>query len=129
MARLGLPELGWPVTTTPVGVYVDAASQGRGLGTEMRAAVLHLAFEGLGALRAESGAWHDNAPALGVSRNLGYEENGDGWRIRGGRPDREVLLALTRERWERDRRDDIELVGLDPCLPFFGAVEAEWLVP
>ena len=111
------------------GSWLGRGHQGQGLGTEMRAAVLHLAFEGLGALRAESGAWHDNAPSLGVSRNLGYEENGDGWRIRGGRPDREVLLALTRERWERDRRDDIELVGLDPCLPFFGAVEAEWLVP
>lgn len=109
--------------------WLGRRHQGRGIGTEMRAAILHLAFAGLDALRAESGAWHDNGPSLGVSRKLGYRENGDRWRLRGGTRDREVLLALTRADWEKRRRDDIELVGLEPCLPFFGAVEAEWLVP
>jgi len=95
----------------------------------MRAAVLHLAFAGLGAVRAESGAWHDNAASLAVSRRLGYEESGDDRRLRGGAPDREVRLVLRRDRWEQHRRDDIELIGLEPCLPFFGAVEADWLLP
>ena len=111
------------------GSWLGRRHQGRGLGTEMRAAVLHLAFAGLGATRAESGAWHDNGPSLGVSRRLGYRENGDEWLLRGDEPDREVRLVLTRERWEPQRRDDIELDGLEPCLPFFGAVDAEWLVP
>ncbi len=115
--------------TVGSGSWLGRSHQGRGLGTEMRAAMLHLAFAGLGAARAESGAWHDNAASLGVSRRLGYQENGEEWLLRGDRPDREIRLVLARERWEQHRRDDIELVGLDPCLPFFGAVDAEWLVP
>jgi len=111
------------------GSWLGRAHQGRGLGTEMRAAVLHLAFAGLGAVRAESGAWHDNAASLGVSRRLGYQENGEDWPLRGEQPDREIRLLLTRERWEEHRRHDIEIQGLEPCLPFFGSVEAEWLLP
>jgi RimJ/RimL family protein N-acetyltransferase len=115
--------------TVGSGSWLGRAHQGRGIGSEMRAAMLHLAFAGLGAVRAESGAFHDNPASLSVSRKLGYQENGDEWRCRGDAADREVRLVLTRERWEQHRRDDIELIGLDPCLPFFGAVEAEWLVP
>lgn len=115
--------------TVRSGSWLGRAHQGLGLGTEMRAAVLHLAFSGLGAVRAESGAWHDNTASIGVSRKLGYEGNGIEWRLRGDQPDRELRLVLTRERWEQHRRDDIEVTGLGPCLPFFGAVDAEWLVP
>lgn len=115
--------------TVSSGSWLGLSYQGRGLGTEMRAAMLHLAFAGLGAVRAESGAWHDNAASLAVSRKLGYEENGDEWRRRGDAADREVRLVLTRERWEQHRRDDIEIEGLDPCLPYFGAAEADWLLP
>ena len=50
--------------------------QGQGLGTEMRAAVLHLAFAGLGAAEAVSGAFDDNAQSLRVSEKLGYEFDG-----------------------------------------------------
>ena len=116
------------VRTVGTGSWLGRAHQGQGLGTEMRAAVLQLAFSGLGAVRAESGAWQDNAASLAVSRKLGYERNGDHRRLRGDRPDHEVRLVLTRERWEEHRRDDIELVGLERCLPFFGAVEGEWLL-
>ncbi len=109
--------------------WLGRAYQGRGLGAEMRAAVLHLAFAGLGAVRAESGAWHDNAASLAVSRKLGYQENGDELRVRGEDPDREIRLVLAREAWEQHRRPDIDLVGLDPCLAYFGAVAGEWLLP
>jgi len=115
--------------TVETGSWLGRAHQGRGLGTEARAAALHLAFAGLGAERAESSAWHDNAASRAVSRKLGYEENGDEWRLRGDSADRIVRLVLTRQSWEQHRRDDIELVGLQACLSFFGAVEAEWLVP
>jgi len=115
--------------TVQTGSWLGRAHQGRGLGSEMRAAVLHLAFAGLGAVRAESGAWHDNVASLGVSRKLGYEENGDNRWLRGDVPEREVRLVLTRDGWERRRRTDIELVGLDPCLGFFGAIAADWLLP
>ena len=115
--------------TVGTGSWLGRCHQGQGLGTEMRQAVLHLAFAGLDAVRAESGAWHDNAASLAVSRKLGYAENGDELRVRADRADRQIRLVLTRERWEEHRRHDIELVGLEPCLPFFGAVEGEWLVP
>lgn len=115
--------------TISSGSWLGRGYQGRGLGTEMRAAMLHLGFAGLGAVRAESGAWHDNQASLGVSRKLGYTPNGDKVVLRGEVPDREIRLVLSRERWEQDRRHDIDLIGVAPCLPFFGAVDAEWLVP
>src|SRR5688572_1100784 len=59
------------------GSWLGMEFQGQGFGKEMRAAVLHFAFAGLDAQRCVSGAWHDNAPSLGVSRSLGYVENGD----------------------------------------------------
>ena len=49
----------------------------QGIGTHMRAAVLHLAFEGLGAEHALSAAYEEDNPAsLGVSRKLGYRDDG-----------------------------------------------------
>jgi RimJ/RimL family protein N-acetyltransferase len=96
---------------------------GRGIGKEMRSAVLHLAFAGLGAQRAESDAFVDNVESIGVSRSLGYEENGT---TMATRPSGGALLQrflMTRERWEQRRRDDIDIVGLDACLPVLGLDE------
>jgi len=104
------------------GSWLGRAYQGSGYGKEMRAAMLHLLFEGLGAERCESAAWEDNAPSLGVSRSLGYEENGDEWLLRRGQRDRQIGLVLTRERWEAHRPPyDIEIHGLEPCREMFGA--------
>jgi RimJ/RimL family protein N-acetyltransferase len=97
------------------GSWLGLAHQGQGIGKEMRAAILHLLFEGLGAERAISGAWHDNPASLGVSRALGYLPNGEEVRLRRDRPDRLVHLLLPREVWEQHRRDDIEIEGLDAC--------------
>jgi RimJ/RimL family protein N-acetyltransferase/predicted GNAT family acetyltransferase len=58
------------------GSWLGRRWQGRGLGTEQRAAVLTLAFEGLGAQAAVSAAWERNEASLGVSRKLGYVETG-----------------------------------------------------
>jgi RimJ/RimL family protein N-acetyltransferase len=112
------------------GSWLGRAHQGRGIGTEMRAAVLHLAFAALGAERAESGAWEDNASSLTVSRRLGYVENGDEVRMRhGGGRERMVRLVLERAAWERHRRDDIEVLGLEPCLVALGVEAGEWRSP
>ena len=102
------------------GSWLTRSAQGRGLGKEMRAAVLHLAFAGLGAERAVSAAFEDNAASLAVSRSLGYVENGDGIHSRRGRPARRINLLLLRSEWERRRRDDIQIEGLEACLPLFG---------
>ncbi|HET6795212.1 MAG TPA: GNAT family protein [Acidimicrobiales bacterium] len=103
------------------GSWLGRRHQGRGIGKEMRAAVLHLAFAGLGAEVAYSGAFDDNPASLGVSRSLGYVENGDFVHDREGRPAREIMLKLTRSEWERRRRDDIAVDGLEACIDWFGA--------
>lgn len=103
------------------GSWLGLAHQGRGIGKEMRAAVLHLAFAGLGALEAMSGAFADNAASLAVSRALGYEPNGECLELQRGVPARCLELRMSRERWEERRRSDIEITGLQACLAMFGA--------
>jgi RimJ/RimL family protein N-acetyltransferase len=103
------------------GSWLGRRFQGQGLGKEMRAAILHLAFAGLGALEAQSGYWHDNDPSRRVSESFGYEPNGERWLLRRDVRDRQVELRLRRGVWETRRRDDIEIVGLESCLELFGA--------
>lgn len=58
------------------GSYLRLDAQGRGIGTLMRQMILVLAFDHLGAVRAESGAILGNAQSLAVSRHCGYELDG-----------------------------------------------------
>jgi RimJ/RimL family protein N-acetyltransferase len=103
------------------GSWLVRRVHGRGLGTEMRAAVLHLAFAGLGATEAHSASFEDNPASEAVSRANGYEPNGTSLHAREGAPARRRKWILTRERWEQRRRDDIELAGLEPCRALLGA--------
>jgi hypothetical protein len=80
---------------------------------------LHLAFAGLGAEEALSGAFEDNAASLATSRTIGYEENGEAMEKRRDGSGRTIRFRLSREAWESRRRDDIEIVGLDGCLDMF----------
>lgn len=98
--------------------------RGRGLGREMRHAALHLAFEGLGAVRANSAGFVDNHASNGVSQALGYEPNGTDWATRRGEAAELRLWRLSRERWSERRRSDIDLVGVAECLPVLGIAEA-----
>jgi RimJ/RimL family protein N-acetyltransferase len=100
--------------------WMGKAYQGRGIGKEMRAAILYLAFAGLGATRATSAAFENNLASLAVSRALGYVENGDDISAPRGKPVRQIRLLLTRETWQKQRRPDIEIVGLERCLSMFG---------
>lgn len=102
------------------GSWLGKAYQGRGIGKEMRAAILHLAFHGLGAERATSGAFDDNAASIAISRNLGYVENGDEIKAPRGEPVRAIRFLLRRDVWERRRRADIQIQGLEACLAMFG---------
>ncbi|WP_210603781.1 GNAT family N-acetyltransferase [Brevibacterium oceani] len=92
--------------------WLSTDVRGRGLGTEMRSAILHLAFAGLGAREAASDAFVDNIGSNRVSEALGYEHNGVEWDIRRGEPGLIQRWRLTREAWETRRRDDIELSGV-----------------
>ena len=58
------------------GSYLRLDAQGRGVGTLMRQMILVLAFDHLGAVRAESGAILGNEQSLAVSRKCGYELDG-----------------------------------------------------
>jgi RimJ/RimL family protein N-acetyltransferase len=106
--------------TVETGSWLGREFQGHGLGVEMRHAVLQLAFVGLGARTALSGAFWDNGASCGVSVKLGYETVGEGLKDRRGVPDRCLEFRLDRPGWDRVRRDDIAIAGLDAALPMFG---------
>jgi RimJ/RimL family protein N-acetyltransferase len=107
------------------GSWLGRAHQGQGLGKEMRQAILHLAFEGLGAREAHSGAFFDNAASLATSRSVGYEPNGETLAPRRDGVDRMLNVRIDRATWEGRRRDDIEIIGLEGCLDMFVAPASE----
>ncbi|MFJ9371519.1 GNAT family N-acetyltransferase [Nocardia sp. NPDC101769] len=102
------------------GSWLGRRHHGQGIGTEMRAAVLELAFAHLGAESAVSGAFEDNLGSHGVSRKLGYEPDGLAVHAVRGKPAVIRRLRLTREGWETHRRVPVEVTGLEKCLPLFG---------
>jgi RimJ/RimL family protein N-acetyltransferase len=108
--------------------WLGRAYQGRGYGTEMRAAVLALAFEGLGAELAESGYFEGNAASARVSAKLGYTDNGEEVLAVGHERGVEHRLKVGRDTWRRDLVP-VTIEGLDPCLKLFGVGEldpTEW---
>ncbi|MGD0247553.1 MAG: GNAT family N-acetyltransferase [Candidatus Limnocylindrales bacterium] len=110
------------------GSWLGRAYQRQGFGTEMRAAILWLAFEGLGAQVAESGYMEGNTASARVSQKLGYVLNGDHTRAVGGKPLVEHKLVVTCETWRRDLVP-VTVEGLEPCLKLFGVGELgpeEW---
>jgi RimJ/RimL family protein N-acetyltransferase len=100
--------------------FLELDRQGQGLGKEMRRAVLHLAFDGLGALRAESDAFADNTSSIGVSLSLGYRDNGTMLAPRPSGPALMLRFVMTGEEWGRVPHDDITIRGLDGALPVLG---------
>ncbi len=106
--------------TVETGSWLGRAHQGLGLGKEMRAAILHLAFDELGAVEAYSRAFEDNAASLGTSRAMGYSLNGRHRELQRDQPAMTVDLRLDRATWVAHRRDDIEVIGLERCREMFG---------
>lgn len=103
------------------GSWLGRRFQGRGVGTEMRAAVLHLAFSGLKADYARTEAFDDNPASLAVTRGLGYRE--DGVSLVNRRGSRAVNRRFRLARAEWTPRAGIRLHNLEPCLPLLGALE------
>jgi RimJ/RimL family protein N-acetyltransferase len=99
--------------------WLGLSHQGKGYGKEMRAAVLQLAFEALGAQEATSTAFTDNLASIGVSRALGYEENGSESMLRRGVASPAIRFLLTRERWLASTRMPIRVEGAERCQPLF----------
>jgi RimJ/RimL family protein N-acetyltransferase len=95
------------------GSWLVLRAQGRGIGREMRQAVLHFAFAALGADEARSASFVDNPASRRVSEVCGYEHAGVEVIDREGLPALQDQWVLTRSRWEPGRRTDIEVHGFD----------------
>ena len=104
--------------------HLVAPVRGRGWGRQMRAAVLALAFGPLRAHAAISSAWHDNHASLGVSRALGYRDNGRSLHPRTGHPDgvdEMVHVRLPRAEWlAAGHAAGVRIGGFEACRPYFG---------
>jgi RimJ/RimL family protein N-acetyltransferase len=97
------------------GSWIGLEHQGKGIGTEMRAAVLALAFDHLGAVRARSSAWTGNPKSIGVSRKLGYVEDGTQSVVRRGQASDDVRLLLAHDRFIRPGWT-LDVTGVTSCL-------------
>lgn len=102
------------------GSWLAQGFHGRGFGTEMRAAVLELAFHGLGAEAALSSALDGVAASMRVSQKLGYVEDGVSEIEVRGEPRFDTRMRLTRDRWIDRERISVRISGLEPCIPLFG---------
>ncbi|MCI2417395.1 GNAT family N-acetyltransferase [Saccharopolyspora sp. K220] len=102
------------------GSWLGQRHQGRGIGTEMRAAVLHLAFAELDAAEAVSSAFEHNVASQAVSGRFGYQSDGINRRVIRGTLAIERRLRLTRSAWEQHRTIPVHVDGLAPCLPLLG---------
>jgi RimJ/RimL family protein N-acetyltransferase len=102
--------------------WLVRGARGRGLGRQMRAAILELAFAHLGARAAITSAVVTNAGSLGVSRSLGYVDT-----------HRSVLnhssetlqhLRLEADAWAASGHGSgVQVEGVPAALPFFGTGE------
>lgn len=95
--------------------WLVAGVRGQGFGKQMRAAVLSLAFDHFGAEYAVTEAWADNAASLGVSRALGYVDNGVD--VHPG-PRLMQRLVLPASSWTSPV--PVEVAGVEGCRPLFG---------
>jgi RimJ/RimL family protein N-acetyltransferase len=108
--------------TVMTGSWLGQRFQRQGVGTEMRTAVLELVFRGIGAEVARSGAIDGNAASLRVSEKLGYRIVGSGIVAPRGVEVEHTDVELRREDWRPPV--PVEIEGLEPCLPLFGAAPA-----
>jgi RimJ/RimL family protein N-acetyltransferase len=107
--------------TVDSGSWLVPSVRGRGLGVAMRMAVLGLAFDHLGALAAVSSARSDNGASLGVSRRIGYIDNGVSLNESGRGLVELTHVRLTAEAWRTSGLgSEVTVTGFDPCRPWFG---------
>jgi len=100
------------------GSWLGRRFQQRGIGTEMRVAVLAFAFDGLGARAAESAAFEGNTSSARVSEKLGYLPTIEVMAAPRGVPVRQQCYRLDREAWLARPRPAVEVDGLEPALQF-----------
>lgn len=101
------------------GSWLGQAFQGQGVGTEMRTALLELAFRSLGAKAAVSGSVFGNESSKRVSQKLGYAIVGTSTIAPRGEPVEHYDFRLERKDWQPPF--PVEIEGAKACLPLFGA--------
>ena len=102
--------------TAETGSWLGLRHHGQGVGTRMRLMILHLLFEGFDGLRATTSAFADNASSNGVTRRIGYTENGVDVLAREGTPAESRRYVLDRATWDArppELRPDVTLVGVE----------------
>ncbi|MFB7516416.1 GNAT family N-acetyltransferase [Streptomyces sp. NPDC056144] len=102
------------------GSWLGRDHQGKGLGTEMRVAMLHLAFAELGTVAATTASFADNHAPLAVSRKLGYRPDGITRDALDGQVVESLRLRLHHEDWTPEAHPPVTVTGLKGCEPFFG---------
>ncbi|WP_421735676.1 GNAT family N-acetyltransferase [Cellulomonas sp.] len=98
------------------GSWLGLRHHGQGVGTRMRLMILHLLFEGFDGLRATTSAFADNASSNGVTRRIGYTENGIDVVTREGKAAESRRYVLDRATWDArpaSLRPDVTLVGIE----------------
>lgn len=110
----------WHSRVVSTGSWLLPEARGRKVGRRMRAMAVQFAFDHLGAVWACSDAHPDNAASNGVSRSLGYVENG----VRRSTLDEQVVTA---QHWlllpeALERLDGLQVRGFDACRELFGLV-------
>lgn len=104
--------------------WLVATARGRGLGKQMRAAVLALAFGHLGAVAAISSAVVGNGGSLGVSRALGYRDTHRTVLEHSGETLQHVRLEAPA--WSASGlAHDVVVDGVPPALPLFGLAQGD----
>jgi RimJ/RimL family protein N-acetyltransferase len=107
--------------TVDTASFLVEAVRGKGVGKQMRRAVLGLAFGAMQAEAAITSAWHDNRASLGVSRALGYRPNGETLDRRGDGRDTMVHLRMLRSDWiASGASDTVTIHGFEDCRHLFG---------
>ena len=109
--------------TITTGSWLRKSAQGRGLGKEMRAAVVSYAFDHLKAEVAESEAAAWNEQSLGVSRSLGYDLNGITRAAWGGRMQDIQKVRVTPESFKRPQWT-LKVQGHEATAKFLGIARA-----
>ena len=106
--------------TVSTGSWLTREFQGRGIGKEMRSAVLGFAFDHLGAVWATSGSFIDNKASAKVSRALGYSEDGLDVLAPRGEARELIRWRMHVDEWHARERPRVEVGGLDRCWDMFG---------
>ncbi|MFD4634852.1 GNAT family N-acetyltransferase [Streptomyces sp. NPDC058284] len=106
------------------GFWLGRRYQGRGFGTQMRFAALHLAFDHLDAERVTSCAFADNAASRRVSEKLGYTPNGVRRLTADGRLVEVHDAVITAHDWARSVQPATPAEGVDGCRHLFGLPSA-----